>query len=247
MRDYGYRQLLYRSNGGTVPRKSHSGGLDLAMRATMTGAKRALGLSLIGLNVATLALTSFAGLEPVRAASTIASVGAVILPGSTVSSVTALTVTPPPATVTFGSSRNLYTPQPTSSSFSGPSSRSIGAQNAGPAPLGGGGPAVVSISGQPNQVLAISLPSDVAAMASGGEVSVTGFSHNGGMTPSINADGSGSFSITAKVESPTQGDQNGTQGGAQSGSNQGSSQGAGYLNDAVSTQAPHFDVVISYN
>lgn len=62
-----------------------------------------------------------------------------------------------------------------------------------------GAPAVISISGEPNQTFSIALPETGVLLPQADGVEVFNFSHDAGLTPSISANGEGQFSIQAQV------------------------------------------------
>jgi len=201
---------------------------------------------------------SLLGWAPQRAmaASATASASAIVLQGATVSTVTVLDVTPTPTPTTatttviqsLGSTRDVgvatgsTAANTSSSAFSSSSSRSGGAPTLSQTVTSG--PAVISISGQPNQAISISLPNESVVIANGSQVAVTGFTHDAGLTPTIDASGTGTFNVTAAAaESQAEG----SNGASPAGNGAGATGQVPFGQLVVATASPTFDVVISYN
>ncbi len=203
------------------------------------------GASILGLSV-----------ERARAASASAEVAATVLQGTTVAAVSVLDVAPTISAPSVGSSRDIGVVNGAGAASSASRTSSTSARSAG-APLIGstaaaGGPAVISISGQPNQAISISLPNESIVIANGAQVAVTGFTHDAGLTPTIDATGNGTFNVTATAAAEVNADAGGESGGtgATSNNGQGAATSAGQVpfeKLLVATASPRFDVVISYN
>ncbi len=128
-------------------------------------------------------------------------------------------------------------------------------------PMQIGQSSAVAVAGAPNQTYAVILPQRTVYANSGAIVSMTGFQHNAGATPSLNAGGADTFSIGATVEiqqmieaalvqsAPTDG-----AGGAIIGGTDGGTSPAAAIDlkrrillQAFAPRSPFVNIVVSYN
>lgn len=167
---------------------------------------------------------------PVFAASTDAIVSVRIVSGTTIATISNLTVAPANLT---GSSRNFGV-------FPQSVARTPGAQN-----LESGSPAVITIAGQPNQVVAISLPSEGVLLPNSTSMQISDFALNSGLTPSISASGTSRFTVSAKVsDQQFDGLENFITDADGPLPNE---RDDGDYREFAALAAPYFDIVVSYN
>jgi hypothetical protein len=144
--------------------------------------------------------------------------------------------------------------------------------NGGENPFSGqsflGTPASFSVVGEPNQVFSIVLPERGMILTESSVIVISGFDHNGGLTPSVSAAGGGTFSVKANFDVADLGTSDAPAADAESTGSDGptiaslttdqpgsdpaqtENNGASLntnFNFAVATEPPHFDIVVSYN
>ncbi len=190
-------------------------------------------------------LIAFAA-EQLCAASATADINAEILPSATVTAVSTLRVSPRQLQ-TFGSDRNIgFVPEAGALPIgrNGNAGRSAGLVQQGST----GMPAMIAITGEPNQVVAISLPNETILFLGDLPVAVFGYSLDAGLTPSIDGSGRGFFKITA-VPDAALGDETPKSPGGTSTFPRLAIPTVRNPSDRliVATRAPAFDLVVSYN
>ncbi len=128
-------------------------------------------------------------------------------------------------------------------------------------PMQIGQSAAVAVAGAPNQTYAVILPQRTVYANSGAIVSMTGFQHNAGATPSLNAGGADTFSIGATVEiqqmieaALVQSAPTNAAGGAIIGGTDGGTSPAAAIDrkrrillQAFAPRSPFVNIVVSYN
>jgi len=134
-----------------------------------------------------------------------------------------------------------------------------------------GSPASFSVAGTANQAFSIALPASGIILTQSKVIVISGFDHNGGMSPSVSGDGSGSFDVQASfnvddVDSesePADASSDSTPAdegpllvnasfdpGESSNATDGPENGPvgqSRFKFAISTETPHFDIIVSYN